>query len=77
MTTNSNTCRCGTCGRTNNRELILSEQDYTPGPFFDDEHPTYPGDKICADCLNTVNEINEIFEDEEDGTESAFEYDNK
>jgi hypothetical protein len=58
-------CRCATCQRSNDPQLSLSYDDYTPGPFYDDPHGKYEWDKICAECLNDVNEQLDGFEEEE------------
>jgi hypothetical protein len=57
-------CRCAVCQRGNNPDLVLTSEDYTPGPFFDYEALEYPFDKICADCLNDINEQLEVFDEE-------------
>ncbi len=61
-----NTCRCATCGRTNDHRLLSDATDFTPGPFYDDPYGKYPWDKVCDDCLNIVASNNEPFVIEQD-----------
>ena len=61
-----NTYRCSCCGRTNNRMLALTSEEYTKGPFYDDPDGKYPWDKICRECMDTVEDTILEMESEDD-----------
>lgn len=59
-----NTHRCSICDRTNNHDLCLTADQYTPGPFRVDPHN--PMFEICAECDSEVYETLQLWEDEEE-----------
>ncbi len=60
-----NTYRCSCCGRTNNRMLALTSEEYTNKSFYDDPDGKYPWDKICEECVDVVEDTIEEWNNDE------------